>query len=744
MTTPADKFKRHLSGFLGGPNIDAMVGTLADQQQKLTELSIAVTDQLTISTASSVYLDKKLADKGITRPPELGMSDLSYRRLGIQITATKQLSELIHNVLETFYGFQAVRANLTSIQAEPYPLQDGMDLTIVLEDGIQRTLTFNTSDFRNINQATASEVSSVITRFIRTQGLNGFAQTVTDLDTGEVRVQAYGGAKGPYSSISVLGGEAQLYLQFPAIRNTELLINDTAWQVTRTTGSTLRFRWIGNTQPNLVQVLPGDQVLLYGAAFKDAGLSGTYEVTNVRPPQSSVTLTSGWFEISKLEFSKLRSVQPDTAPPGNAPPIFYSIDIPTATAKDVFFFRPVKAVANNQIRYALAWEPRRDLLKIYMPATTDVVQRGLEGASHLHMLFEPTNLNGSFGSTTADESKLEIISDRIIRYKQLGYDNVATGGTIIYGATTRAISTCHRENFFTTITTVLPHGITGSADSFGRILSTTIINVTIGVTAKDDIALPFPGPYIVDPEANYAIRSENCTSREKIFAGQTINTLSVSGSLPNAPGFLLMDLGQDNQESPIPYIGVQSVNSVSPVDLASISQNGFVVTVSTASPHGAIVGSLVSISGTASFDGTYTVTSVPTSQTYVYTSLVSQVTAQFGVGTSVLVVNDIQSIVLLNQSYVFKKNHVSGADLTLMSEKIAYEPALNGTDYPFFVTGVANGRVFAQEIIEQVTALGIKLEIIVVYPSDVGLGNEGGSDDPNDPPASDKIYVWGI
>lgn len=848
MATKEEKFKRHLSSFLGGQNVDAMVATLADAQDNLTNLSIAVTDQLTISTASSIYLDKRLADKGITRPPELGMSDISYRKLGIQITATKKLTELIHNVLETFYGFQAVRANITSNMPEPYQLQDGMTLTIALEDGIERTLTFNISDFRNINQATAAEVADVITRFVRTQGLNGFAQTVTDLDTGETRVQAFGGAKGPYSTISVRGGEAQLYLQFPQTRSTTQVLNDTVWQVTRTVGSTLRFRWIGNTQPNLIQVLPGDRVLLYGAGFKTEELDGTYEITNVRPPQSGPALDAGWFEISKLEFSKLRAVPPDTSPPANSPPTYYSIDVPTATGKDVFFFRPVKAVANNQPRYALAWEPRRDLLKIYMPATTDVVSRELAGASHLHALFDVDNLNGAHGSATVDKDRIEIVSDRVIRYRQLGYDNSATGGTLTWQADelsipmdnfthylpfgtfhvvtytdtqtqtglnftitdckigtriyvrnptsgivlvngnggtgipgahivpansnrvivvndpsdnngytleadftalfatsgTIAIDYVERENFVTTIYCAEPHNMVGNPDSVGRTMGYQIVNVTISVTAKDDPINTFPGPYIVDPEVHYTIRSENCVSRDKVFAGQVISTISVDGALPNAPGILLFDLGQDTEEGPVPYIGTQSVNSVVPVVLASISQNGFNVTVTTTLPHGVIVGSMVQISGTTYFDGLYTVQTVPTATSYTMVSGISQVQAQFGVGTSTVVVDNVRSIILVDQSYVFKHNHLQGADITLMSSKTAYEPALDGTDYPVFITGVADGRVFAQEIIEEVTALGIKLEIIIVYPDDIGLGNEGGSSDEDNPPTSEKVEVWGI
>ena len=124
------------------------------------------------------------------------------------------------------------------------------------------------------------------------------------------------------------------------------------------------------------------------------------------------------------------------------------------------------------------------------------------------------------------------------------------------------------------------------------------------------------------------------------------------------------------------------------------------------------------------------------------TSGISQ-TASEVTGTVSAIVNGVRSTITLDPSNEFTYNHSIGADMTLLSAVSAYNPAKDGTDYPFYITGTAQGRIFAEEVIQQVTALGISLNVVIVYPSDRGLGNEGGSDSEDKPPTSDKVYVWG-
>ena len=53
-----------------------------------------------------------------------------------------------------------------------------------------------------------------------------------------------------------------------------------------------------------------------------------------------------------------------------------------------------------------------------------------------------------------------------------------------------------------------------------------------------------------------------------------------------------------------------------------------------------------------------------------------------------------------------------------------------------FITDVVSGRIYAESLIEQVTAAGISLVFTILYPDDRGLGGAGTSH-------SEIVYVYG-
>ena len=779
------EFRQYISAFISGEAAEALINSFADESQRGEDLTVAVTDQLTISTASGSYLDKKLADKGISRPADLGLDDLSFRNLGIQVNSAKQITEIIHTILATFYGEDAVRAWTQCAIPAPYHLEDGMDLILEYEDGIKRTLVVTSTDFANISDAKAEEVADAITRFVRNQGLNGSAFAFVDPDTNLTYVRIYGSAKGPYSTVKILGGRLQNLLEFPTLRGTELAINNTVWEITKNYGDTVRFRWVGGTKPALDKVFVDDRVMIYGDQFGvDASpdLIGTWVVTGVRPPAYGTDPTAGWFEISVPNLLGLTPSTPDVNPPTNTPtntpPTYYSWTVAQGLYGDLKFFAVKKLAPYSQPRFALAFEPAKRLLKIYLPATTRIVKRNLAGGAHLHQLYDATDLNGSHSGVT-------VVNDRSVRYHQSGYDNFAVGGTLTFGVTTATIESVTRENSYTTVVCAAPHGVgswvagqtyatgevvvRGTTPSIGYrsladgnvghdpdlsptwwvavdpaypFLTTDIITVSVGQTFVDDQTNKFLGPYMVDPEALYTLTTQFCTSRASIRAGEQRSTIFVKGSLPNEPGQLLFDLGKDSQEGPVRYLASAMANGNASVAIQSISQSGTNVTVITTGLHGAIPGSQVAISSTMNFNGLWDVVSVPSPTTYTFqrtpAAFISETT-----GFSVTVLEGASSTLTLDPSYSFKFPHPIGSDITLISDGKAYETNVRGRDYPPYITGTAEARTYVESLIRQITALGIILEIVVVYPSDVGLGNAGGSASLTLPPTSDKVFVWG-
>jgi hypothetical protein len=139
------------------------------------------------------------------------------------------------------------------------------------------------------------------------------------------------------------------------------------------------------------------------------------------------------------------------------------------------------------------------------------------------------------------------------------------------------------------------------------------------------------------------------------------------------------------------------------------------------------------------FNGIYTVSSTPTATTYVATSGVSQIQAET-TGTSTTQVNEPTSTIILDETYQWKYDHGIGSTLSIISAATPVVPSVNGADYAFYVTGTADGRAYLVTLIDQITALGINLDIVVVFPDDIGLGNAG--DSTTVPPLSDAVWVW--
>jgi hypothetical protein len=736
--------KQFISNFLHGKeNAEAIIQSLADEYERRQELSVAVNNQLYISTSSDVYLDKNLTSV-VVRPAELGVDDLAFRKLGIQLKATKQISEAVHAILETFYGEESVRAYTTCANPAPYFFEPGDDLIISLENGEKFTITVSPQDFVNIQQATAKEVADLITRAIRARGLKGYAQEFLDVDTGNRFVRIFGGARGPYSFVQIHGGRVQNEMEFPEIRDTNLPVNNTVWEITRTSGQTHRFRWVSGSKPLLENVLPGDSSLIYGNGFESVGIAGTFEVTDVSPAGAVPAINSGWFEITIPNFAGLRTTPPGQLPAPNTPPIFYSFTVAQTSYNDLKFFLPKRNTPYGQTRYALAWEPDSNKLKVYVPATTKVVKRDLIGSAHLHLLYPETTFNGSFGSSTNIEAKVQVINDRAIRYRQAGYDHYGTGGTLSYlnpNLIEVDIDYVFRENGYTTVVTSTPHGLPTVPSSVPNLFYTNlIVNVSVDLVLKDDPDKPFLGAYVIDPQANYTLTSQVGNFRERVFAGEYKRTLVIEGTIENTQGNLWLDLNKTTEEGPVPYLSSQKIGNTISAPILEISQNGTNIVVNTQEPHFLKEKQQIVITGTVNFNGVWSVESVPDSDTF---TLISSVPLTVTENTGTVAQESPRgfSIVIIDPAYAFKKDHDIGADATVMSDSKAYEPSPDGTDYGFYVTGTSEGRVFAESIIQEVLASGITFEIIVIYPDDTGFGHYfepiGGLK------VNDSEYVWG-
>src|SRR5271165_1414705 len=97
-----------------GKFVDAMLYALAEGDSINESNVMAMKDQLFIMTASGNFLEKLIAKLGIIKPPGIGISDDLFRQMAITITNSKLVTNVFLDVLEIFYGADAVRANMLS------------------------------------------------------------------------------------------------------------------------------------------------------------------------------------------------------------------------------------------------------------------------------------------------------------------------------------------------------------------------------------------------------------------------------------------------------------------------------------------------------------------------------------------------------------------------------------------------------------------------------------------------------
>ena len=86
---------------------------------------------------------------------------------------------------------------------------------------------------------------------------------------------------------------------------------------------------------------------------------------------------------------------------------------------------------------------------------------------------------------------------------------------------------------------------------------------------------------------------------------------------------------------------------------------------------------------------------------------------------------------LLSPSYKLKKRHEIGADCSFIVENKPHIVKKDGSDFSSYLTDIASGRIYTQQLIDSVTATGIALVFFIIFPNSYGLGK------------NEKEKIWG-
>jgi hypothetical protein len=354
-----DVIRKAFNPALQGPGWNALIAAIATGNDYLSQFAQGIFSELFISTATGNFLDQKLEDLGINRPPFLGMPDNVFSKLGIKINSHKLTLESLLEVLDAYYGDDAIRASVDSTITQPYNLTNNSDLLLNI-DNTPITVLFHSVDFSNISQATALEVATVINRYFQLNSLNAFAKPIVNPLTGLTIVRIYSSALGLRGKLQILGGLAQNTLQFPTLLATTQAIG-TTWQVdtpvslNTLSGSTLRFTYTAvGTNPTLSLVRIGDYAAIYGSIWNAANI-GSFIITNV---------TTTYFEVS----NSLGIAQSPIAQIHN---------------NDIVFYRPTVFNINSKSRISLAAQGIPNVTDIILSATTQAIGRKPFQAAYL-------------------------------------------------------------------------------------------------------------------------------------------------------------------------------------------------------------------------------------------------------------------------------------------------------------------------------------------------------------------------
>jgi hypothetical protein len=349
--------RKHLNPALKGRGWNALIAAIATGEQKNWDNARSAFDQLFKISANGVYLERKAADDGVQKPPDIGMPDDLFRQYAINTTNGKLVESAILDILQVFYGIDSVCAHIDSATAEPFAIRDGYTLSVLLDEQDLVEVVFDDDDFDDLLNIRAQEVASAITRAFRVAGSTAFALANVDVQDGTTRVRIYSGALGLGSSVRVIGGSAQNILRFDTYLN--LMTLPVAWNVTPdTTEGTTRFQVAGGTA-DLSQLVAGDYVTVYGTGFLEAN-RGTFVVLDVYYAYPGGVLTQ-YFDVQLDGVIQAGVIQ--------------------TSSSDLAFFRPVRKTIYSASRTTVVAD-LGDYVTVVLPATSQAVGRGNASAAY--------------------------------------------------------------------------------------------------------------------------------------------------------------------------------------------------------------------------------------------------------------------------------------------------------------------------------------------------------------------------
>jgi hypothetical protein len=524
-----DLLPKHL-GTKTNTNWKALIEALGEQDQVTADLVAEVRKQFFVKTASRPYLDRLAQNNKISRPRLVGMDDPSFRQyIPVLSYQPKQVKLIIDQLLDIFFFKESTTAFMTTSRFQPFPLEDGWELEIIVDEQFTDRIIFRTSDFSDISNAKADEIVAAINR----QAKYCYATANYDSISKNTFIRMFTNTVGSKGSLRILGGRANISLRFDGFIDTAGNGVNTQWTITKV-GDETTFTNTGGADPGINQIRPGDVVII-----DLPGNKGSFDIVDV-------DLAAGSFTFKNL-----------FATPGVQT---------NSDANDVKFLRPQKFVAYLNPRRAMTWETSPGEVTVEMPTSPPVVKRSLKGSAHI---------NGQFSQMTNRISDTAIEVTDAFQFPESGTFLFEPVEAIVQ----RIITPTENQVVTRTMNTRLQYS-TKKYEYTSRVSLITTGDIVAGNNQIVNLAsisgLGVGHPYtritsIVGSVVNTSFPATLSGTGETVkFLGNRLT--GISPSLPVAAG-------------------------LNEFNLISLTRSSNVVTGTTPSPHGYLVGDTVAIAG---------------------------------------------------------------------------------------------------------------------------------------------------
>lgn len=351
------------------PNWKAMVESLGESDEFLSELIQEVRKQFFIKTASRPYIDRLGSNVKVSRPRLVGMDDASFRDyVPVLAYQPKQVKLVIDKLLDIFFFKESTTTFIQSDSYENFSIEDGWALDILVDSIFDERITFRADDFTDISDASADEVVGAYNR----QAEFTFAVVFDDRIQKRKFVRIFSKTVGAKGSIEIAGGLANKALQFSGYNNVAGSRANTSWTITKT-GDTMTFAFLAGDSPSVSNLQLGDI-----AVINIPGNEGSFAITNIDAGANSFSYVNVFGTAGTHDHTGLTTF--------------------------INFLTPEKTVIYTKNNRAVTWEVTPGEIIIEMPASPPVVKRDLKGSAHVNSQIRTMESRDSDTTMTLDNA----------------------------------------------------------------------------------------------------------------------------------------------------------------------------------------------------------------------------------------------------------------------------------------------------------------------------------------------------